>query len=174
MHLNDLLRLNGRPFIEAAYFAVLKRQVEPQGLDHYMARLALGDGKESVIIALATSREATGSAIEIEGLKQLLKRHRRSGWRRAFQRVLNSGQTPRQIARIEHMIAVQHQEVLNELARFRDLQAMSANLGAPKNPVLDTLRNLQEGLAHTARDPKAMVKNFQRIIRSSALADKLG
>jgi hypothetical protein len=179
MYLNDLLRLNGQPFIAAAYLAILKRQVDPAGMDHFMERLALGDGKEGVIFALATSSEAADSRIDVIGLKQLLRRQSKSHWRRFIPWLVGVTLVQRQVARVEHMIALQHQQLLAECSHFKEVLGyaeipLSAdNQGWSDIPVRETLRELQNELANTVHNPEIMLERFERVIRSSVFPSML-
>jgi hypothetical protein len=62
MTVNELLGLSGEPFIRAAYRAILGRDVDDTGLDHYLGRLARGDKRISVLSELANSPEAVARA----------------------------------------------------------------------------------------------------------------
>lgn len=180
MHVNDLLRLDGPSFVEEAYSTILKRQVDPSGMDHYMRRLALGDGKEAIIFALATSSETNGSRIDVVGLNELLKRHRKSPWRRFIQSFFGIASTQRQLARIEHLSAIRHHELLLEVAKTREMyQELKTVQGGderskPSGDALkDTLLSLQESLANAAHDTDMIIEKFKHTIRSSALVFSL-
>lgn len=176
MHANDLLRLDGPSFVEEAYSVILKRQVDPSGMDHYLRRLALGDGKEAIVFALATSTEAKGSRIDVVGLNELLKRHRKSPWKRFVQSLFGVASMQRQLARIEHVSAIRHHELLLEVAKTREMyKALKTTQGRDGRPgpsgdaLKETLLSLQESLANTAHDTDMIIEKFMHTIRSSAL-----
>lgn len=57
MTLTELLTLPGEAFVRSAYRSILGREADPGGLRHYLARLARGHDKSSVVQDLAASRE---------------------------------------------------------------------------------------------------------------------
>lgn len=67
----ELFALDDRDFVASAYRNLLGREADEQGLAYYLGRLAMGYGKESIIVQLAHSRECRHHD-EIKGLKQFL------------------------------------------------------------------------------------------------------
>ncbi|TXF10930.1 DUF4214 domain-containing protein [Pelomicrobium methylotrophicum] len=57
--LDDLLQRHGSDFIHAAYFAILGRAPDPEGLRYYLSRLSAGYGKRSIVAQIARSPERT-------------------------------------------------------------------------------------------------------------------
>lgn len=55
---SKLGHLSDEAFIERAYALILRRRVDPQGLDHYLGRLWRGDSRRAVWASLLASREA--------------------------------------------------------------------------------------------------------------------
>ena len=175
MHVNDLLRLNGTAFVRAAYAAILKREADHKGLDHFTGRLALGDRKETILVALATSSEARGSKIDLVGLPTLLRRQGNSPWRR-FLRFLSDMQSIRQqLARIEYLLGEQGAKV----ATISSPIALAEATYAPRQLVSGddlnvTLVTLQDNLSNTAHDAELFIGNFRKTIRSSPLFFSVG
>jgi FkbM family methyltransferase len=56
--LDDLLALDGEPFVDAAYASVLRRQPDADGHAHYLALLQGGAAKVKILRQLAASHEA--------------------------------------------------------------------------------------------------------------------
>lgn len=71
-HVAELLRKDGASFIQAAYRAVLGREADPSGLRYYSERLAAGDRKEQVLVALRNDPEGRAFNADIGGLAELL------------------------------------------------------------------------------------------------------
>jgi hypothetical protein len=78
MHVDDLLSQEGEQFLSVAYAALLKRSCDPQGLRHYMRRLAIGRPKIEILYELARSKEGARGAKSVKGLTARAKRYRRS------------------------------------------------------------------------------------------------
>jgi hypothetical protein len=177
MHVNDLLRLDGASFVEAAYSTILKRQADRNGLDHFIDRLESGDKKEAILVALATSREARGSRIDLAGLSTAIKKHGKSPWRRFLRFFSELRNIPRQLTRIEHMLREQGQSLSGAVAPYPTQLADSSHVAADSNHVPKpamagndlnrTLVSLQENLSNTAHDADLLIDNFKKTIRSS-------
>lgn len=178
MHVNDLLRLNGVSFVEAAYSTILKRQADRSGLDHFMDRLASGDRKETILVALARSTEARGSRIDLVGLPTLIKKQGKSPWRRFLRFFSELRDMRRQLTRIEHILSEQRQGYTGtavhhpaQLANSGDIHVRATISGDDLNR---TLISLQENLSNTAHDPDLFIENFRKTIRSSPLFFAVG
>ena len=177
MHVNDLLCLNGAPFVEAAYSIILKRQADRNGLDHFMGRLALGDSKEAILVSLATSTEARGSRIDLVGLPATIKKHGKSPWRRFLRFFSEVREIRRQLARIEYMLGEQKHGLLAATAPQPALLDGSSRAPKPVSTGDDltrTLVSLQESLSNTAHDADLFIDSFKRTIRSSPLFFAIG
>jgi len=170
MLVNDLLRLDGAPFVEAAYSTILKRQADPNGLDHFVGCLASGDSKEAILVTLATSTEARGSRIDLIGLPDLIKKRRKSPWRRFLLLFSELRRIPRQLARIEYLLREQRQSTPNVAIPSPVLPTENSYAPEPVTPVDDlsrTLAILQKNLSNTAHDADLFIENLKRTIRSS-------
>lgn len=173
MHVSDLLRLNGASFIEAAYSAILKRQVDPSGLNHFMNRLALGDSKEAIIVALATSAEARGSRIDVIGLPVLIRKRGRSPLRRLLRFFSEMRDIRRQLARIEYVVSQQHGGSVSSAAHHPVVVRAHSDGHAQARMTGDDLQNalfaVQQNLTNTAYDADLFIEKFRKTIRSSEL-----
>jgi hypothetical protein len=168
MHVNDLLRLNGASFVEAAYSTILKRQADQSGLDHFMNRLASGDGKEAILVALAKSSEARGSRIDLVGLPALIKKRGRSPWRRVLRFFSDLRDMRRQLARIEYVLSQQGHGYAGPATAHPVQSAISVD------DLTRTLVSLQKNLSDTAHDSDLFIANFKNTIRSSSLFFAVG
>lgn len=173
MHVSDLLRLSGTSFVEAAYSAILKRQVDRSGLDHFMNRLASGDSKEALIVALATSAEARGSRIDLIGLPGLIRKRGKSPLRRLSRFFSEIRDMRRQLARIEHMISQQGTISVSNAAHYpiiaNDHTVSHAHAKISGDDLHNTLISVRDSLANTAHDTDLLINNFKIAIRSSPL-----
>ena len=85
-HINELLELDGIPFIKAAYVALLGREVDEEGGGNYARRLRDGWSKMSLVKGMAWSEEGKALGKKLPGLATALTRYakaqRRSwgGW----------------------------------------------------------------------------------------------
>lgn len=75
----DLLRLQGEPFIQAAYLALLGRRADAAGLRHHLEQLDRGQSKSAVLVGLADSDEGRRFNADLAGLDDL-RRKRRKSW----------------------------------------------------------------------------------------------
>lgn len=172
MHVNDLLLLNGASFLEAAYSTILKRQADQNGLDHFMGRLALGERKEAILVALATSTEARGSRIDLVGLRTIIKRHSKAPWRRLVLFFSEIRDTRRQLARIEFMLSEQRHGLPSTAVPYPAFTAPKPVFTA--DDLNRTFISLQENLSDTAHDADLFLDNFKKTIRSSPLFFTIG
>ena len=72
MDLEELLSLEGRAFIEAAYRRLLCRAADASGLAFYVSEIESGVPKHHILQALATSPEGRAAAAHLEGLAELI------------------------------------------------------------------------------------------------------
>ncbi len=73
MHINELLELDGIPFIKAAYVALLGREVDESGGANYARRLRDGWSKMSMVKGMAMSEEGRAMQTKLPGLSKALK-----------------------------------------------------------------------------------------------------
>jgi hypothetical protein len=76
--LQNLLRLDGREFVEHAYATLLCRPVDEIGLQGYMQQLERGLHKADLLAALASSPEGRLRDVKLQGLDRLISRRSRS------------------------------------------------------------------------------------------------
>jgi GT2 family glycosyltransferase len=69
-NLPNLLRLDGRRFVECAYMTVLKRPPDRAGLKHHLALLRKGVPKIQIIVGMRASPEGKKLDCELEGLPE--------------------------------------------------------------------------------------------------------
>ena len=72
LSLKQLMMLDGREFVEAAYRTLLCREADQSGLAFYVSEVEGGIDKREVLRALATSPEGRAKATQIDGLSELL------------------------------------------------------------------------------------------------------
>lgn len=90
MTLDELLTLEGRAFVEAAYQSLLQRDADDSGLRFYVAEVESGAGKLAVLEALSASPEGRARAVVLPGLEEAVQRRNAQGMslaRRLLQRV---------------------------------------------------------------------------------------
>jgi O-antigen chain-terminating methyltransferase len=74
-HVNDLLQYHDRDFVRNAYRALLKREPDDSGYNHYLDSLRSGRlTKQEIIVILRASPEGRNKAIRIDGLRLPLLR----------------------------------------------------------------------------------------------------
>jgi O-antigen biosynthesis protein len=67
MNLQELMSLEDRAFVEAAYLRLLRRAADPSGLAFYVSEIEKGVPKQHVLQALATSPEGRAVGAELDG-----------------------------------------------------------------------------------------------------------
>ena len=72
MDLEELVSLEGRAFVEAAYRRLLCRVADTSGLAFYVSEVESGVPKHHILHALATSPEGRAAAVQLEGLDALM------------------------------------------------------------------------------------------------------
>lgn len=75
----DLLKLDGEPFVHAAYKVLLGRDADPTGLAHHLALLEDGEDRAAVILGLHRSAEGQAFASALPGLVELARKGPRRG-----------------------------------------------------------------------------------------------
>jgi hypothetical protein len=78
--LDELLRHEDQPFIETAYRTLLQRPPDPVGRDHYLDRLRAGVPQLEILGHIADSPEAAARGAQLPGLREAVRRYRRSRW----------------------------------------------------------------------------------------------
>lgn len=107
-HANDLLGLHGEAFIRAAYLAILKREVDPEGLQRYIDVLRSGYSRSHILKELAASSEARATPGSVAGLDALLAAYERAqagtwgGW---YWRAVRGAESDLPPAREQRMLA---------------------------------------------------------------------
>ena len=89
MDLDELMALEGRPFVEAAYRRLLCRAADASGLAFYVSEIESGVPKHHILQALATSPEGRAAAVHLDGLSELIE-PRPSGRKSLFARILRN------------------------------------------------------------------------------------
>jgi hypothetical protein len=101
-HINDVLQYHDRDFVRNAYRALLKREPDDSGYNHYLDSLRSGRlTKQEIIIILRASPEGRNKAIRIDGLRLPLLReqlYRIPGLRYLVQLVMAWARLPRTTA----------------------------------------------------------------------------
>ena len=73
----DLLRLDGEPFVQAAYLALLGRSADAAGLRHHLEQLHRGQAKSALLVGLADSAEGRQFNADLPGVDDLRRKRRR-------------------------------------------------------------------------------------------------
>jgi FkbM family methyltransferase len=68
-HVNDLLALDGDAFVSAAYYTLLGRPPDPEGLRNYVQELNSGVSKLSVVSKLRNSNEGQRHRVPLSGYR---------------------------------------------------------------------------------------------------------
>lgn len=117
-HVNDLLQYHDRDFVRNAYRALLKREPDDTGYNHYLDSLRSGRlTKQEIIVILRASLEGRNKAIRIEGLRLPLLReqlHRIPGLRYLLQLVMAWARLPimmRHHSQFQAYSVAQHQRL---------------------------------------------------------------
>jgi glycosyltransferase involved in cell wall biosynthesis len=76
--LDELMSWNDEDFIHSAYYTVLKRAPDAEGLSFYHARLQAGVSKIQVLAEIVDSPEGAGKAVDMPGLREIATLHKLS------------------------------------------------------------------------------------------------
>ena len=116
-HAQDLLKLTGERFVRALYATLLGREPDPDGLAFYLSRLRRGYGRHHVLADIANSAEARSKAIDLPGLKEVLRdcSANKSWWQR-LPAMLN--QHEMSLNRIEELIDTVREDALHAEQRL--------------------------------------------------------
>ena len=141
--LAQLCALENTDFVRCAYFTVLGRQPDPDGMTYYLERLAQGVSKLTLLRQLRTSPEAAHHDPGIAGFDRALRRHRLGnrpfvGW---LVRLFNKAEPDtararreramqRQLSRIEGRLMASHIDGLDRLEEIL-LVVRHLSQGAP-------------------------------------------
>lgn len=101
-HIYELFVLDGQDFVKEAYRNLLNREPDEHGMAYYLARLAMGDSKTSIVAQKTRSQEYKAYDREIKGLKKLIneesrKRNQMVAWfrrRGRFEIILLNSEKP--------------------------------------------------------------------------------
>jgi hypothetical protein len=182
MNLSDLLRLDGRDFVNRAYLAILKRPADESGMRTNLLHLSQGLSKENIILALAKSPEAAALSeptLDVTPLLEADQRDRGTGLiallRRKSRNWANkSRHGNRSLERIEHAVAelqqllVEQQRLLAEQnVRLDDLSAGAPSLR--RDPVDALFADARQAL-EAVPDAHRLIENLSHVVRASALA----
>ena len=74
--LQELLDYNGEAFVRCAYATLLGRGPDPEGLRHYLGRLALDSSRERIVASMCMSPEGLRFAAKLPGLDALVAHYR--------------------------------------------------------------------------------------------------
>lgn len=136
-HVNDLLRLDGSAFVSAAYLALLGREADPDGFNHYSKLLFNEHGKFDIIDQLTRSKEARAKGLTLIGLKTVLASHKRETHWLWGSLIRNRSIAP-QLTHIETQlslaIAQLHTQQEDAAIRYRTLEAMMTTLFENQQP----------------------------------------
>jgi hypothetical protein len=179
INLNDLLRLDGRAFVNTAYLAILKRPADESGMRTYLHHLSQGARKEQLVLALAQSPEAMALSqpnLDVTPLIDAERRSRGNGLVALFRRKKrnkpqHAGQAIERIesaiAELHHMLMEQQQMLAEQLARLNDVSLGSAS---SRQGPLDTLLADARQATGGVSDAGHLIENLSHVVRSSALA----
>ena len=117
-HLNELLQYHDRDFVRNAYRALLKREPDDAGYNHYLEGLRSGGfTKQDIIVILRASPEGRNKGVQIDGLRlPVLRRtlYRIPGLRYLVQLLMALVRLPimmRHQAEFQNYSAAQHQRL---------------------------------------------------------------
>lgn len=135
----EMMNLHDELFVEAAFRAVLGREVDANGLQYYVGRLRKGFSRISVVDQLVRSPEARTNWSKLSGLEPEIGRYRRAmglkGWRLAL-RDPELGRLPahRRTRMIQNSLGAQRQLLEEALQRVE--------AGAHQHPAVTQLPSL--------------------------------
>ena len=109
-NISDLLRLTGFNFVRETYIALLHREPDRSGVEHYLAALRRGDSREDVVAQIALSKEAINIKQELLGLDQVVRRYQdRNHWLKGIFIRIRDAQ--RSLNRLEYLVDVESGKV---------------------------------------------------------------
>lgn len=174
----ELLKYEGRRFVQCAYLTLLKRPVDPEGLSFFTGSLERGVSKREVLRQLHRSDEGRSRNVQLPGLRSAI---RQAGVHHIFRRVLSS---PRALFRsnasqakntLALLLTLHNGEFIRGayaavLQRAPDADGYSFYLnrlqqGAPKWQILSELTKSREARSKSHRLP-----GLDKLIRVQQLA----
>ena len=102
--IDEILSLYDRPFIAAAYLALLGREIDNDGGRFYLDRLRSGVSREQVLWELIQSPEAQAFGAEPVGIEKFLGSMQRTLHPSLLRRMLPGREHARQLTRTEHLV----------------------------------------------------------------------
>lgn len=136
LNVQDLLKLSGERFVRACYAKLLCREPDVEGLTHYSTRLQRGYGRMHVIADIANSEEARIMAVDLPGLRELLREQKimSSWWRRLM---TMPGRHEQSLNRVEELLdamredaQLTEQHLSSRLARLEAaMQTLQSQVG---------------------------------------------
>lgn len=170
MNLDDLLRLNGRAFVSAAYLAILKRSADDGGMHTYLRDLGQGQTKGQVLLALAQSGEAAALGEPTLDVTPLLAAQQRNQENRLVQAEQSLHRIEFAIAELHFAMEQQHRALAEQIAHLHDVSVRSvAAQHKPQEPVDILLLDARRMLGGVS-DADRLIDNLSHVVRSSALA----
>ncbi|HEY5884884.1 MAG TPA: methyltransferase domain-containing protein [Pyrinomonadaceae bacterium] len=177
-HLNELLQYHDRDFVRNAYRALLKREPDDTGYNHYLEGLRSGHlTKRDIIIILRASPEGRNKGVVIEGLRLPVVRrtlYRIPGVRYLVQLVMGIIRLPimmRHQAEFQTYSAAENQRLEEQTKEMgaRLAQQLSENFSeiSRSQKQITTLQHQQIGALFREQQEQA---TQQRLIREEILA----
>ena len=128
--IDDLLDLHDEAFVRCAYQTIMRRPADTDGLTNYLRQLRRGVSKRHIVAAFAMSDEGRGAAVDIPGLRELIKQQqprRVSLMARIVKRIASEALRPleTQLRSIENGM---HAISQDSVARFERLEESNAEL----------------------------------------------
>lgn len=157
--LPGLLALNGATFVAAAYAAILRRDVDPDGIRHWTERLARGLTKIEILGDLRWSPEGRREGVQIPGLRRrytVQRAFRLPGLGPALRLAVAFARLPRlrrEMLRLEQALAA------NEAAR----EGMAGAIGALQADGERMRRRLAEAEARLRRAGEGLAGAEERL-----------
>lgn len=169
-HSDALMPLAGRAFVASAYRAVLGREADAHGLEHFTAELRAGRlTRADLLLALAQSEEGRAKAQCLAGLEALGERRLRHegflGRLRALRDFLREGPAlRRELERLEHDLA----EREHHLASVIDALASALGETRQRLQALDDAKAPREASLHVAMHVAALQTRVRELQESAA------
>ena len=140
-HVDQLLALDGEEFVDGAYRTLLKRAADQSGRAHFIGRLRAGDGKVSVLAAIAASPEAQAMRTSIEGIGYLLQQHAQN----KKSKKNDFGRLEREFHRLEFNIGETNRKIQHRLEELQintnDIRSAISGKNAVKNFQNENINN---------------------------------
>jgi glycosyltransferase involved in cell wall biosynthesis/SAM-dependent methyltransferase len=127
--LEELLSYHDEHFVRCAYHTILGRAPDIEGSRYYLARVRAGISKIEILSQLRLSEEGKNSQVEIDGLNEVIKRHRQlktpvlGNILRLFIDKHSNGGTQQYLRAIENKLHVSGEEVQRRLSEINQSMA---------------------------------------------------